>query len=80
MVALGVDPKKIIYAQPVKFESSISYAKSVGVELMTFDNVSELHKIKNIYPEAHLVLRYRRSLIIYDFALFTYETYIRITH
>ena len=33
------------------------YASKVGVSLMTFDNEAELHKIKEYYPTAELVLR-----------------------
>ena len=33
------------------------YAAEVGVSLMTFDNKAELHKIKEHYPTAELVLR-----------------------
>eukprot|EP00929_Paragymnodinium_shiwhaense_P006541 TRINITY_DN11015_c0_g1_i1.p1 TRINITY_DN11015_c0_g1~~TRINITY_DN11015_c0_g1_i1.p1 ORF type:complete len:809 (+),score=210.29 TRINITY_DN11015_c0_g1_i1:219-2645(+) len=54
----GVDPaKKIIYANPCKQVSAVLHAKSVGVKRMTFDNMAELDKIKNLYPEAELVLR-----------------------
>lgn len=34
-----------------------SYAAEVGINLMTFDNESELHKIKELFPTAELVLR-----------------------
>ena len=57
MIKLGVSPKRIIYALPNKQISHILYAKSVGVDLMTFDNVNELHKIKEYYPNARNVLR-----------------------
>jgi ornithine decarboxylase len=54
---LGVDPGRIIYAQPCKTTSYIRYAAQKGVKQMTFDNADELHKIKAVFPEAELVLR-----------------------
>jgi ornithine decarboxylase len=54
---LGVDPSRIIYAQPCKTKSYIRYAAEHGVKLMTFDNTDELYKIKAAFPEAELVLR-----------------------
>lgn len=54
---MGVDPARIIYAQPCKTKSYIRYAAKVGVKQMTFDNADELHKIRAFYPGAELVLR-----------------------
>ncbi|KAI8146606.1 pyridoxal-dependent decarboxylase [Fennellomyces sp. T-0311] len=54
---LGVDPSRIIYAQPCKQPSFLRYASQNNVALMTFDNEDELYKIKKIYPDAKLVLR-----------------------
>jgi ornithine decarboxylase len=54
---LGVDPSRIIYAQPCKTKSYIRHAKQMGVKQMTFDNSDELYKIKDIFPEAELYLR-----------------------
>jgi len=53
----GVAPSRIIYANPTKMKSHIAYAKSCGVEMMTFDNSDELRKIAECYPTAKLVLR-----------------------
>lgn len=49
---LGVDPSRIIFANPVKQASHIRHAASSGVDVMTFDNETELHKIKTLYPAA----------------------------
>jgi ornithine decarboxylase len=57
VLGLGVDPSRIIYAQPCKTKSYIRYAAKEGVKLMTFDNADELYKIKALFPEAELVLR-----------------------
>lgn len=57
VLALGVDPSKIIYANPCKTRSFIKHANSVGINVMTFDNELELHKIASVHPNAKLVLR-----------------------
>ncbi|KAF9345093.1 hypothetical protein BGX26_003526 [Mortierella sp. AD094] len=54
---LGVDPSRIIYANPCKQNSFVKYAYNNKVRMMTFDNAEELHKIKRFHPEAQLVLR-----------------------
>ncbi|ORX63153.1 hypothetical protein DM01DRAFT_1379678 [Hesseltinella vesiculosa] len=54
---LGVEPQRIIYANPCKQSSFIRYASQQNVAKMTFDNAEELYKIKQLYPEAELVLR-----------------------
>lgn len=51
------DPERIIFANPCKYPSHISYAKSNNISLMTFDCIEELDKIHAIYPEARLLLR-----------------------
>jgi len=56
---LGVDPSRIIFANPCKPVSHIRHASAANVDLMTFDNETELHKIKSAYPTAKLVLRIR---------------------
>lgn len=53
----GVSASRIIYANPTKMKSHITYAKQSGVKHMTFDNADELRKIAEVYPEASLVLR-----------------------
>jgi len=53
----GISPSRIIYANPTKMKSHIEYAKSSGVDMMTFDNSHELVKIAELYPAARLVLR-----------------------
>lgn len=53
----GIDPGRIIYAQPCKTKSYLRHAAKVGVKQMTFDNADELYKIKDCFPEAELYLR-----------------------
>ncbi|KAI1283400.1 ornithine decarboxylase [Xylaria sp. FL0933] len=54
---MGVDPSRIIYAQPCKTNSYVRYVASQGVKQMTFDNADELRKIAKLYPDAELFLR-----------------------
>jgi ornithine decarboxylase len=54
---LGVNTDRIIYANPCKQASYISYANEMHVDQMTFDNDFELFKIKKHYPQAKCVLR-----------------------
>ncbi|MCL4137594.1 UNVERIFIED_CONTAM: hypothetical protein GTU68_021673 [Idotea baltica] len=56
---LGVDPSRIIYAHPCKPASHLRQAVSLGVDLMTFDNETELSKVKDLMPSAKLVIRIR---------------------
>lgn len=54
---MGVDPSRIIYAQPCKTNSYLRYVASQDVRQMTFDNADELRKIARLYPQAELYLR-----------------------
>ncbi|KAM0735417.1 Ornithine decarboxylase [Formica fusca] len=55
----GVHGDRIIFAHPAKYPSHIKYAKKMGVKQMTVDSESELLKIKNLFPEAKIVIRIR---------------------
>ena len=57
VLKMGVDPTRIIYAQPCKTNSYVRYAANNGVKQMTFDNTDELYKIKKLFPGAELFLR-----------------------
>lgn len=59
VLGAGVEPSRIIYANPCKTRSFIKHAANVGVDLMTFDNEMELHKVKILHPDARLVIRIR---------------------
>jgi len=54
---MGYDPSRIIYANPCKMKSHITYARNAGVDLMTFDNSAELKKVAEVFPTARLVIR-----------------------
>ena len=53
----GATPEQIVYANTVKQDSHLEYARSMGVKMMTFDNHAELKKIKEIHPTANILLR-----------------------
>lgn len=57
VLTITKSPEKIIYANPIKGREHLQYAKEAQVDLMTFDSKEELEKVKNIYPEARLILR-----------------------
>lgn len=57
VLSTGASPDRIVYANPCKQSNYIRHAKQVGVDLMTFDNEYELHKIKRCFDSARLVLR-----------------------
>ncbi|KAI0533546.1 ornithine decarboxylase [Xylaria digitata] len=54
---IGVDPSRVIYAQPCKTNSYVRFVASQGVKQMTFDNADELRKIAKLFPDAELFLR-----------------------
>ena len=64
MLELGVSPDRIIFANTVKYEAHIKFAASVNVNLMTFDNERELYKIKELHPNAKMLLRIELNLQI----------------
>ncbi|KAF8528332.1 ornithine decarboxylase [Hysterangium stoloniferum] len=54
---IGVDPSRIIFANPCKPTSFIRSAARANVDMMTFDNADELTKIARAHPHAKLVVR-----------------------
>jgi ornithine decarboxylase len=53
----GIDPSRIIFANPCKASSFVRSAAKVGVNMMTFDNTDELYKIARANPRAKLIVR-----------------------
>ncbi|KAG6867206.1 hypothetical protein C0993_005746 [Termitomyces sp. T159_Od127] len=53
----GIDPCRIIFANPCKAASFIRSAAKMGVETMTFDNEDELYKIARSHTSEKLVIR-----------------------
>jgi len=60
---LGVEPERILYANPCKRIEEIRFAKENGITRTTFDSVCELKKIAEVWedfrPECKLLLRIR---------------------
>ncbi|KAJ8923914.1 hypothetical protein NQ315_006690 [Exocentrus adspersus] len=69
VLSLDVRPDRIIFALPTKPASHIRHAASVGVSRMTFDNETELHKLKKLYPNAEMVIRIRSDATDAQFIL-----------
>ncbi|CCX14237.1 pyridoxal-dependent decarboxylase [Pyronema domesticum] len=57
VLGMGIDPQRIIYANPCKTPSYVRWVAESGVRMLTFDNAEELYKIKRFYPTAQCVLR-----------------------
>ncbi|CAN1127472.1 Ornithine decarboxylase [Linum perenne] len=57
VLAVGVSPDKIVFANPCKPESHIKYAAAAGVNLTTFDSVDELEKLSRLHPKCALLIR-----------------------
>ncbi|KAK2581901.1 hypothetical protein KPH14_002358 [Odynerus spinipes] len=55
----GVTGDRIIFANPTKCPSHIKFAEKVGVDKMTADNELELLKIKDLFPKAKIIIRFR---------------------
>ncbi|XP_051153629.1 ornithine decarboxylase 1-like [Leptopilina boulardi] len=55
----NVSGERIIFANPMKAQSQIKFAKEVGVDKLTADCEFELYKIKDLFPEAKIVIRIR---------------------
>jgi ornithine decarboxylase len=49
--------ENLLLAHPIKTTKTISYARAVDCDLMTFDSSQELLKIKLYHPEAKLLMR-----------------------
>jgi len=56
-INLGIDPKKIIFANPCKPVDYIKFSRSNDVDLLVVDSCYELFKIKLYHPEAEILLR-----------------------
>ncbi|KAJ5573464.1 uncharacterized protein N7459_007891 [Penicillium hispanicum] len=57
VLSIGVDPARILFANPCKAAASLVFARRVGVLRTTFDNLDELDTIKRYMPDAQLLLR-----------------------
>jgi len=54
----GLEPgKHIVYANPCKQASAITFSQEVGVRRLVFDSCAELEKLAKLYPTSELLLR-----------------------
>jgi len=56
VLSQGVSPADLIFANPTKPASHIKAAAAFNVKKMTFDNETELRKIKRLHPGARCVI------------------------
>ena len=59
VLALGVAPERIVYANACKRPRDIRHAAARRVDLTTFDTVSELRKLAAGHPRTRALLRLR---------------------
>ncbi|XP_046466222.1 ornithine decarboxylase 2-like isoform X1 [Neodiprion pinetum] len=59
VLSAGVSGDRIIFANTMKQHSHIKYARMVGVTNLTVDSEEELYKMKNLFPEANIIIRFR---------------------
>lgn len=52
ILALNVEPNRIIFANTTKLLSHMEFAKVNNINLLTFDNEDEIHKITRVHPSA----------------------------
>ncbi|OQE15895.1 hypothetical protein PENSTE_c026G08381 [Penicillium steckii] len=57
VLKMGIDPSRVIFANPCKAPSALDMATRRGIRLTTFDNSDELVKIQKISPNLELLLR-----------------------
>ena len=59
LASMGVDPERIIYANPVKTASGLAVARRTGVHKFTFDSEHEISRIAQAIPGGTVLLRVR---------------------
>jgi len=57
VLSCGIEPYKMVYANPCKSIKYIEFAKEVGVNLLVVDCICELEKMALHYPNADLLIR-----------------------
>lgn len=59
MADLGVEPDRIIYANPIKTANGLAVARQTGVHKFTYDSEAEISRIANAIPGGSVLLRVR---------------------
>jgi ornithine decarboxylase len=57
LLALGIQPREILYSNPVKPRAHVEYAARRGVEWYVADCIEEIGKIVSVAPSAKICLR-----------------------
>jgi len=57
VIELGIDPSKIVYANPCKHNDFIKYSREQNVNLLVADCETELCKIKSYHSKAKILIR-----------------------
>jgi ornithine decarboxylase len=57
--AMGIEPERMVYANPIKTANGLSTAKRVGVNKFTYDSESEIDKMAKAVPGGTVLLRIR---------------------
>jgi len=57
LVAVGVDPRRVLFSNPVKMPRHIAAAHAAGVYQYSFDSAEELAKLAQAAPGASVVVR-----------------------
>lgn len=57
VLAQGVDPKRVIFANTVKRPEALDFACKVGADFVTFDSEPELYKIARHAPDCRVLCR-----------------------
>ena len=57
ILSLGIEPSRIIFANPCKRKRDIVTAYEKGVNIVTFDTETELEKIATVCPQMNCILR-----------------------
>jgi ornithine decarboxylase len=57
ILSQNISPDRIIFANPCKGSGQIKYARSQDIDILVFDDLNELFKIKLYHPHANLVIR-----------------------
>ena len=55
VLALGVPPARIVYANPVRCRKMLEFARAHGIDSLTADCATELHKIAAYHPGARYI-------------------------
>jgi ornithine decarboxylase len=61
LLEFGVQPERIIFANPIKDITSLRFAASKGIDYMTFDSSAELYKIRENHSTAKVLLRIKTN-------------------